>query len=210
MSCTRLRARSGSRSGTKKTSHPPTPPTLDPFAAFVDVNTTQTHLSGPGYAAWPDLEFLELFEGTFDISNPSAGLIFTYHDGFWPWEIRVTLEGQKLHIVGGNMAGCCDFFNYGIDAYASLGMPGDINRDGFVGVDDLNMVLNNFGYTMDMPFAPADASADGYVGVDDLNQVLANWNTAAATGGASEAVPEPFTAGLVLPALACWVLRRRN
>lgn len=56
-------------------------------------------------------------------------------------------------------------------------LPGDINSDGFVGLDDLNIVLSAWnkrkgekGYDVN-----ADINKDGFIGLDDLNHVLTNW-----------------------------------
>jgi hypothetical protein len=59
-------------------------------------------------------------------------------------------------------------------------LDGDLNKDGFVGIDDLNTVLGNWNQTV----APGDwfagdPSGDGFVGIEDLNTVLGNWNAAA-------------------------------
>ena len=56
-------------------------------------------------------------------------------------------------------------------------LDGDLNKDGFVGIDDLNTVLGNWNQSV----APGDwfagdPSGDGFVGITDLNTVLGNWN----------------------------------
>ncbi len=55
-------------------------------------------------------------------------------------------------------------------------IPGDMTGDGFVGVDDLNVVLNNWNRQVD-PLTNGDTTGDGWVGIEDLNNVLSNWNT---------------------------------
>ena len=52
--------------------------------------------------------------------------------------------------------------------------PGDINGDGWVGVDDLLIVIANWGQCNPAE-CPADLNGDGWVGVDDLLIVIANW-----------------------------------
>ncbi len=52
---------------------------------------------------------------------------------------------------------------------------GDATNDGMVNVDDLNVVLSNWGRTDDPGLAFGDLSKDGIVDVDDLNIVLSNW-----------------------------------
>ena len=87
-------------------------------------------------------------------------------------------------------------------------LDGDLNGDGFVGVDDLNIVLLNWNQDVS-PGDPqfGDANGDGFVGVDDLNQVLVNWNNG--TPPTVAAIPEPGTLGL-LAIGACGALRRRR
>jgi hypothetical protein len=92
---------------------------------------------------------------------------------------------------------------------ASPLMDGDLNGDGFVGVDDLNIVLGNWNQNV----APGDLLAgdptgEGFVGVDDLNIVLGNWN--AGTPPPSEGlanIPEPGSLSLLV--LASLSLARR-
>jgi len=81
---------------------------------------------------------------------------------------------------------------------------GDLNHDGFVGQDDLNIVLANWGQAVDAgAMLLGDSSGDGLVGQDDLNVVLANWGTGSPPPAAMlpiQAVPEPSS--LVLLVLA--------
>ena len=83
----------------------------------------------------------------------------------------------------------------------SMGIVGDFNNDGFIGIQDLNTVLLNWnqsglpGYSLD-----GDANGDGFVGIDDLTTVLGNWNTGAPPE-TTAAIPEPgmlmlLTAGI--------------
>jgi len=63
--------------------------------------------------------------------------------------------------------------------YKPIAIPGDLNGDGFVGQDDLDIVLDQWGCG-DPPADPitdgrADASGDGFVGQDDLDIVLDHW-----------------------------------
>jgi hypothetical protein len=49
--------------------------------------------------------------------------------------------------------------------------PADANGDGFVNVDDLFLILGDWGETD----SPGDVNDDGVVNVDDLFLVLGNW-----------------------------------
>jgi hypothetical protein len=68
---------------------------------------------------------------------------------------------------------------------------GDLNSDGFVGIDDLNTVLTNWNQNIPPGDPLADPTADGFVGIDDLNTVLANWN--AGTPPGADAHPQELT-----------------
>ncbi len=77
---------------------------------------------------------------------------------------------------------------------------GDLNGDGFVGIDDLNIVLGSWNQSV-TPADPlaGDLTGDGFVGIDDLSAVLAHWNTGSPpppSGSAS--IPEPGTLSLLL------------
>lgn len=51
--------------------------------------------------------------------------------------------------------------------------PGDVDGSGSVDLDDLNLVLTNFGQTTSI----GDADGNGEVNLDDLNLVLTNFGT---------------------------------
>jgi len=86
-------------------------------------------------------------------------------------------------------------------------LTGDLDGNGFVGIDDLNIVLANWNQNVPPANPLADPSGDGFVGIDDLNEVLGNWNAGTPPPGGAT-VPEPATLALVgLGGFA--VLRRR-
>ena len=78
------------------------------------------------------------------------------------------------------------------------GSEGDFNGDGFVGIDDLNIVLANWNQNVSPDvLSYSDATGEGFVGIDDLNIVLANWNNGTPPAAATT-VPEPASLGLLL------------
>ena len=89
----------------------------------------------------------------------------------------------------------------------ALFLQGDFNNDGFVGVDDLNIVLTHWNQSVTPGnVAQGDPNGDGFVGVDDLNLVLVNWNQGTPPQGIL--VPEPASA--VMLSLFALLHRRRT
>lgn len=86
-------------------------------------------------------------------------------------------------------------------------IQGDLDGNGFVGIDDLNIVLGNWNQSVPPADPAADPSADGFVGIDDLNLVLGNWNSGVPPALGAVA-PEPAASGLF--ALGCLAMLRRR
>ena len=104
------------------------------------------------------------------------------------------------------------FFNsLGIVTDAPVGIPGDLNGDGYVGLDDLQFILDHWNQNVTIGDATmGDVSGpggvpDGYVGLDDLQPILDHWNEGVLN---PIAVPEP--AGLVLLGLGGMAALRRR
>ncbi|MEZ6189964.1 MAG: aspartyl protease family protein [Phycisphaerales bacterium] len=86
-------------------------------------------------------------------------------------------------------------------------LTGDLNSDGFVGIEDLNIVLSHWNQEVTEGYLfSGDPTGDGFVGIADLNIVLSNWN--AGTPPAGNLVPEPATLALFTVA-GLVTLRRR-
>ncbi len=81
----------------------------------------------------------------------------------------------------------------------------DLNGDGFVGIEDLDLLLANWGNAAGSP-AGGDANGDGLVNADDLAIVQAAWGDGTPPSGL---VPEPGSLAL-LAAGGVLALRRRR
>ncbi len=68
------------------------------------------------------------------------------------------------------------FGDYFLTVDSTTAITGDLDGDGFVGINDLNIVLGNWNLNVPPGDPLADPSGDGFVGIDDLNIVLGNWN----------------------------------
>jgi hypothetical protein len=87
-------------------------------------------------------------------------------------------------------------------------LTGDLNGDGFVGIEDLNLVQSKWNQDV-TPGDPADPSGDGYVGIEDLNEVLGNWNAGTPPSDAPSQIPEPATL-LLWGVMSVGLLRHRR
>jgi hypothetical protein len=92
-----------------------------------------------------------------------------------------------------------------------VGLIGDLNFDGFVGIEDLNIVLGGWNGNVNAGvWGLGDPSGDGFVGIEDLNTVLGNWNAGIPPAAqASGTVPEPGTLSLLALSSAIVCRRRR-
>jgi hypothetical protein len=89
-----------------------------------------------------------------------------------------------------------------------VGLIGDLDFDGFVGITDLNIVLGAWNDGVDPGvWGDGDPSGDGFVGIEDLNTVLGNWNAGTPPGDATN-IPEPGTLGML--GLLCVIVCRRR
>jgi FG-GAP repeat protein len=95
--------------------------------------------------------------------------------------------------------------------FALQHVDGDLNGDGFVGIDDLNLILTNWNQNVTPgDFSAGDLSGNGIVNIVDLNIVLNNWNEGTtASAQTIAAVPEP-TAGMLLLVAGLASVRRRH
>ena len=92
------------------------------------------------------------------------------------------------------------------------GLPGDLNGDGYVGLDDLQIVLGRWNTTTFAGvWSLGDPSGDGYVGLDDLQPVLDHWNEGTLPAvSAQTPIPEPWSAAGILTLLPVFINSRRR
>ena len=103
------------------------------------------------------------------------------------------------------------FFNVSADtilAVVETELPGDLNGDAFVGLDDLDIILAHWNQNVTPGLRlMGDPDADGYVGLDDLDLVIGHWNTGTPPP-ANTNIPEPTS--LLLTALGLALISRRH
>jgi hypothetical protein len=90
------------------------------------------------------------------------------------------------------------------------GLIGDLNFDGFVGIEDLNIVLGNWNQNVNAGvWGDGDPSGDGFIGIEDLNVVLSNWNTGTPPNESAN-IPEPASFLLLAVGGLSMVIRCRG
>ena len=128
------------------------------------------------------------------INGVSVSVSGTYRNGV------ITLAGPIDQVLIGGQEVLLD------DIYWGDSLNGDLNGDGYVGLDDLDIILNNWNkHVVSGNLAYGDVSGDGFVGLDDLDIVLNNWNNG--TPPTPSAIPEPASGLLFVLASMC-VARR--
>ena len=95
-------------------------------------------------------------------------------------------------------------YNDGVTAWDQVGMPGDLNDDGYVNSADLDIVRSAWGASVTGGAAAGDPTEDGVVNSADLDIIRANWGRTAS----ASAVPEPATLLLALCGFGVVLLRR--
>ena len=89
-------------------------------------------------------------------------------------------------------------------------LPGDLNGDGFVGLDDLDIVLGHWNQSVTSGVHRfGDPSGDSFVGLDDLDIILGQWNQGTPPQVQS-AIPEPSALAIVSLVAALAVSRCRR
>ena len=126
-----------------------------------------------------------------------AGLEYLSGDGTHWQDVTTTLGASNVLFLKGLVTNV---------------LPGDANQDGQVDVNDLTIVLSNFGRG-GMTWSGGDFNGDSRVDINDLTILLSNFGQSAGAAAPMSAVPEPCAAGLAIAGAACLlglgVCRRR-
>ncbi|MEZ6189930.1 MAG: hypothetical protein R3C45_01390 [Phycisphaerales bacterium] len=158
-----------------------------------------------------------------DIGNPQPGdaikIHAAYGNGNNNYHSNQILGGLPVGTgnLGGNGAGGSigdlsgiNFNNFAGDQFFTItvtGIDGDLDYDGFVGINDLNIVLSEWNNNGPLNDPRADPSGDGFVGIADLAVILGNWNVG--TPPAAISIPEPAMFMCTI-ALGFGLLKRGN
>ncbi len=152
------------------------------IAAPIDHDESQTSVTGSSiFSGLGPFSLSYPFSNFSDIAGPtaSAELAFAGNRGdagtvvltenslavFLPWPIEaISNMNDRISVFEAFLAACPD------DAEPCLG---DVDGNQSVDLDDLNLVLTNFGQTT----SNGDADGNGEVDLDDLNLVLTNFGS---------------------------------
>ena len=107
-------------------------------------------------------------------------------------EDNVYLTGHSSDSLGGPNAGSNDAV-----LIKFTPVTGDLNGDDYVGLDDLQLILNNWNNTVPTHVPSVDLDNDGFIGLNDLDVILTRWNTSLPNHSPTS-IPEPATAALLI------------
>ncbi len=168
-------------------------PTLE-FDTYLDANGETPFILGQAVDLGGDVqEFSDshidiawLSTSTDDIGTFTIGRFTLTDDAAGTWTMKVTSAGGFQATYQGNI------HNGEFDLRPSGGgepLLGDLDEDGFVGINDMNIVLGSWNGDLfgGDPSQFGDLTFDLFVGIEDLNVILSNWN--------QSVFPGDYTAG---------------
>ncbi len=167
-------------------------------------------IATPGFAALPGAvtpDFILPTTAFFNVNSPVTTIDFVAADVFSFGPTDIPTDG--VNSLNNDLStGINSPTNYAgqVGLLGPPSLPGDLDDDGFVGINDLNIILAVWNQNVPPADPRADPSGDGFVGIDDLGSVLGNWN--AGSPPANSAAPEPATLTLLM--LAGTTLTRRR
>jgi formylglycine-generating enzyme required for sulfatase activity len=153
--------------------------------------------------------------GTFDM----GGDVWQWNEANFGGENRGS-RGGSWYYISSNLASSArdagspsyELFNLGFRVAHSD--PGDANGDGRVDINDLTIVLTNYGKTeCTWSQGCMDGDPTGTVDINDLTIVLANYGTTYGSAAGLAAVPEPSALvllGLGVVSLVAYTWQRRR
>lgn len=152
--------------------------------------------AGTGIPDPNDQSMIPIFQtfGSTDIWTWSGSMTHNWYVVTEPGEFSATYEvyvGDALGVINNSYTSAQVTFEFN-NTIQSL--AGDLNTDGFVGIEDLNLVLSHWNQTTTKgdPLM-GDPTGDGLVGIEDLNAVLGNWNAGTPPSEVVAVVPEPVS-----------------
>ena len=114
-------------------------------------------------------------------------------------------DDDRTELLPFDLAGNARIANAAVDIGAyeftpTTALPGDLNSDGTVNSDDLNIIRAFWGQNVPAgSLLQGDPTGDGTVNSDDLDIVRANWGAVAAAGANREMFPKAMSPKAMFP-----------
>ncbi len=157
-----------------------------------------------------DLNTTDFTELVLPLGDGTAGEILQAFGKTNPGDMLQNFDLTRLQLQSEGVTATTRF-NIEIESITireATTLLGDLDGDGFVGLADLDIILNNWNQSIPPGDPLADPTGDDFVGLADLDIVLNNWN--AGTPPSSAAVPEPATLFLLFGGTLALVQRDRH